>query len=217
MKKLKKWLVIELVKMNELLNGSLKFKELNIEKLRETRDTLESQNKALQKDLEVQKALVKTFELSVLSNSDYNEKLREENKALQKEKEEANKMIKTQEECKSILTKKIVILQEQLGLADFTINKLKTKLDCFESLKSEMGSFSKSYTVWIARDRNGETWVFNKKPILHNETTWVSDTFYKKKKTSKDERISFLAKIEDFIDLQPLECKKFKLLEINKP
>ncbi len=80
-------------------------------------NTLESQNKALQSDLEVQKALVKTFELSVLSISDYNGKLREENKSLQEEK-------------------------ENLGAANrlhlMKIERLQSVVDSFNSLKSEM-------------------------------------------------------------------------------
>lgn len=147
--------------------------------------------------------------------------LESQNKALQEEcgkssMDYANRILKLQYENEALNKAQDVMMDEGRKLREKN-KQLQSVVDCFESLKSEMGSFSKSYTVWIARDRNGETWVFNKKPILHNETTWVSDTFYKKKKTSKDERISFLAKIEDFIDLQPLECKKFKLLEINKP
>ena len=154
MKKLKKWLVVELVKMNELLNGSLKFKELTIEKLRETRDTLESQNKAMQE-----------------------------------EKEQ---------------------LKEQLGLADFTVAKLKTKLSKFEDLKKESENISNALTVWIAMDApigsdERYIYIYNQQPVLgKNECCFQTH----------NAQYGDITELDLYIQLKPLECKKFKLIEV---
>lgn len=139
--------------------------------------------------------------------------LKSQNKALQ----EANSKLKAEKNLIDVICqdhlRTIEKLKEQLGLADFTVAKLKTKLSKFKDLKKEVDRVSSGIDVWIAMEENGESNMFSGKPEYHNEEGFVTGNKFYGKPPSRGDKVCYLGSIEQFIPIEPLQCKKYILNE----
>lgn len=212
MKKLKRWLVVELVKMNELLNGSLKFKELTIEKLRETRDTLESQNKALQDEnesLQSANTWIKNENAKIEKEMRFSDAIADKQaRLIEKMHGELDEVRKAKEDC---LTN-IQSLNVEIGSMWTKNQELQSDLNSFEDLKKEADSVSSGVEVWVAMDApisSDESYIYmyNQEPIL-NMRKGVHE--------NENGQYADLSGLDLTINLQPLQCKKYILNEVKE-
>lgn len=101
-------------------------------------------------------------------------------------------------------------LKEQLGLADFTVDKLKSALASFEDLKKEADKVSSGVDVWVARDGDGDLYVYSDKPTMyHGEETFNGeDTNYAEIKELTYKKL--------FKKVKKRQCKKYILMEAQE-
>lgn len=216
MKKLKKYVVSNLLEINKELNIDLKESDrccrIGLDMIKERDDkitTLESQNKALQLEkekLESANTWLKNENARIEKEMRFSDAIADKQaKLIEKLHGELDEVRKAKEDC---LTN-IQSLNVEIGSMWRKNQELQSALNSFEDLKKEVGNVHEGVTVWIAKDSESDVFIFTDKPIFNKQCIngLAYNSLLSKIKEARKRDLEWINEIK------PLQCKQFRLLE----